>query len=758
MTRSILHTLIRLALALSSAACFSIPLAAQSSLPDTVRHSPDVRLQVQTESSRTQFRIGEIIPLNLSFTSSAVRKYQLNMAAYDRSGRMSYEKFMVEPDGASSDPLRAYFAYGGFMEGGLTNFKFLSQEPTVISLDLNEWVRFDRPGKYRLRIVSNRVGELTQDKSYADRSLDLISNELQLTIVPANRSWQDATLKKAVATLDASKVAGSNANVVETKDRQAALKTLRYLCTPEALKEMARRFRGEDSEADFMYMFGLVGSPYHELALAEMQRLLNAPDHPVPSNFVFTLAALMRNPDQTWEKMGEEEKKNREIIQGEMLDAISQKRGHALAITLNTILETGVYEKGKSKPLSGQIAAQLVAVFDQLPLEKQMHLLEYRWELIKGPLFLPILRKYALPYKDFPVPNEENAYNSLRLSGTALLHWYELEPDAARAAIIQEIMRPKPRYSSSILGILPDKTLPEVEQTLAENFVKQESSYAADNLASLLARYATDSVLPQILPVVDKNVGRWACATQAPILAYILRVNPDIARPRIEAAMAARGDGYSACNHSLLVELGALQQDPMLEEIAIRSLEDDDPQVAGNAAVFLGKYGSPAAEEMLWKRLSLWNEKWRGREREFRYVPGELDLNVWHANLGLNLIRALATGKSWLADESKLRRLRQLAVGQNMQQQVDSMISLWDAKPYLISYFPFGESERLQVAQYETYSLKQLEEKLSQFPAGSSFTWSGSLATEEDDARMFKELSEFLTSHGMKLSRFSNQQ
>jgi hypothetical protein len=599
---------------------------------------------------------------------------------------------------------------------------------------------------------------LNADKSFTDKNSELTSNELQLTIVPAGKSWQESTLKKAVAALDAPKSANAKDISVEAKDRQAALKTLRYLGTVEATKELARRFRGEDSQADFICMLGLVGSPYRDIALSEMQRLLSDPNHPVSSTFLYALNVLMRNPEQSREKSNEEEKRNREIIQSELLNAVSQKRGVALALTLNTVLEAGGFVDGKPKPVSNQIVSQIAAVFDQLPVEKQAQILESRWEMIKSPLFLPVLRKYALQFKDFSVPNEVNAYNSLHLSGAALLRWYELEPDEARDVIIQEIMRPKPRYTARILGILPDKTLPEVEQSLAENFAKQGDAYAAENLASLLHRYATDAVLPQVLPVVDKYVGRWACATQAPILAYLLRVNPDIARPRIEAAVAARGAGYSACNRTLLVELAALQQDPVLEEIAARSLDDEDPEVAGNAATFLGKYGSPAAEEMLWRRLSLWNEKWRGREREFRYVPGEDNSNVWHGNLGSNLILALATGKSWLADESRLRKLRQLAVGQDMQQQVDGMISGWGEKSHSIFHFPIGDERHFRVQQYDLNSLKALEEKLEQFPQDSSFIWSGSGSTAAEDEKMFNELAEFLTRRGMKLSRPKKQQ
>jgi hypothetical protein len=252
-----------------------------------------------------------------------------------------------------------------------------------------------------------------------------------------------------------------------------------------------------------------------------------------------------------------------------------------------------------------------------------------------------------------------------------------------------------------------------------------------------------------VLPVVDKHVGKWACAIQAPALAYLLRVNPEVAKPRIEAAMSARGHGYSACNHSLLMDMGALQQDPALKEIAVSGLDDIDPEVASNAASFLSNYGSPDIEEKLWDRLIRWNEQWRGKEDQFPFVSGQNNPNLWQGYLGLNLVQALSNARSWLADENRLRRLRQLALGTSMQDQVDGLIGTWENKPWAISYYRQGDQQFFQVLQYRANSLKSFEEKLKQFAKGSSFIWTGSSA---DEKKVFKELSEFLTSQGIKLS------
>src|SRR4030081_1863489 len=95
-------------------------------------------LQVSIATNQREFHIGETIPLQLSFSSTVKDRYQINMAQYDRSGRMNYENFSFSPAEGAVDPLPTYT--GGM--GGMTNFKFLSSEPWTIKLNLNEWVRF----------------------------------------------------------------------------------------------------------------------------------------------------------------------------------------------------------------------------------------------------------------------------------------------------------------------------------------------------------------------------------------------------------------------------------------------------------------------------------------------------------------------------------------------------------------------------------------------------------------------------------------
>jgi hypothetical protein len=250
---------------------------------------------------------------------------------------------------------------------------------------------------------------------------------------------------------------------------------------------------------------------------------------------------------------------------------------------------------------------------------------------------------------------EMNAYQSLQLSGSALRHWYELDPAGARPAIIREIMRPRPRFDARTLGILPNKTLPEVDFALAEHLAASTDAEGLVNISSLIARYASDTIFAQVTAKLDPLLGKWGCDIQDPLLAYVLRVNPEGARVRIEAAIAARGEGYTACNRFSFQGISEIYYHPVLEEIGIHSLDDPDPQVAETAATMLGKYGSPAVKAALLLRFKEWSARWAGQESELNLTFSEQSSDrAYELGLGENLAQALATGTSHLSQYSWL--------------------------------------------------------------------------------------------------------
>src|SRR5690349_13714431 len=178
---------------------------------------PNVVLKVSIAKDQREFRMGETIPLQLSFSSSVKNQYQLNGAQYDRGGRMSFEQFNVSPSEGAVDPLPNLMGMGG-----LTTFKFLTTEPSIIKLNLNEWVRFTQPGEYRLIVSSSRVELRNPSSPSGTSTVTARSNEITLKIARADPAWQKRVFNEAVAVLDRE----SNES-----ERKQAFETLRFLGT-----------------------------------------------------------------------------------------------------------------------------------------------------------------------------------------------------------------------------------------------------------------------------------------------------------------------------------------------------------------------------------------------------------------------------------------------------------------------------------------------------------------------------------------------
>jgi hypothetical protein len=722
-----------------------LPVAAQTTPPV----DPKVLFQIEIASTQQEFHIGERIPIKLSFSSTAKNRYQINMAQYDRSGRMSYEHFKVVPSDGAVDPLPTYI--GGM--GGLTNFRFLSSEPWSITLNLNEWVRFTRPGEYKVTVTSNRVGARDPANAFGTSAVGARSNEITFKVIDTDPVWQKRVFGEAVKIFDAPAPAKPEEMQQYTLSRRQALETLRFLGTVDATRELAKRMRGEDSDGlDYLCSLGLISSPERSAAYSALEDALKDPDRAINANFLYTrrmVSSDQNAPNPNWREA-------QQRVVEEMIAALPAKRGRALSISLSTAVNEVWNGNGNSLPqeTTDKLVNQLVSMFDQLPLTEQNSLLSYRWDKIKGAEMLPVLRKYAETYRDFPQMRESRAFDSLALSASALRHWYELDPTGARPAIIKEITRPRPRFDARVLGMLPDETLPEVDFALAEHFAASHDLDGSSHLASLIARYATAAILPQITEKLDPKIGKWACTIQDPILAYLLRVSPETARPRIERAVKTRGEEFTACNEGLFQAISEIHYDPVLEDIGIRSLDDRDPSVAMTAATMLGMHGSAAAESALLRRFESWSAQWAGHEAELDLIHSD-GLNEKHHQLGLgnNLMNALATGKSWLSDKVKLQKLSQLTQVKRIQQELNRYMKMWEEPTLTIAVehnpqpYPF----HARVAQYEFQSMSALKDKLAQFPSGTSF-YLATPARDSTDNQSLAELRAFLSEHGMSVA------
>ena len=140
--------------------------------------------------------MGEAIGLKLTFDNASADTW--NVSGVQGGGRsvLGFEdRFLVSPKEGTTDPrafllgqpmIIEYLGQGGTRVGS---------EPVAMNVDLNDWIRFDRAGRYR-------VSALLHAGAGPQPEVAVNSNEIEIEIVPADDQWLAEQLRRAVAAFD----------------------------------------------------------------------------------------------------------------------------------------------------------------------------------------------------------------------------------------------------------------------------------------------------------------------------------------------------------------------------------------------------------------------------------------------------------------------------------------------------------------------------------------------------------------------------
>jgi len=671
----------------------------------------DAKVIIAIPDGRTSFREGEIIPLVLSFTSTANKRYWADNRNYDRSGRLGIEAYCVEPE--AGDPLADYFRTGAFIGGGLGSTERLSEKPFTATAELNEW-RQPGPGHHRLYVVSYRVWrppDPDEATPYGRVSLTLRSNTIEFDVIQSDPEWRDRQLQQATAAYQ---------NAAGDEQKKAA-RTLRFLNTKASAETLAKLFWGlNDQPAGWDLMFGLFGSPYRAEAIAAMQTETRSPDHPITLDFLHTLTKLQINADSSWDpppydsahpEIAQEwwtkwQAHERELMRTAIAAtaaALPQKMGRVRALTVQALAESSDLLDAAT---ASQIRKQLLASWPDLPEKTQQELIQYRWPLIAGPDMLPVLKEYV----SRPAPPFRTMEGQVR--DAAIQHIYELDPAEGRAVILRDLRDPKAQPSISLVKLLSADDLRPIVQDAVGRIEKSDARELDYHLVELRADM---SVLTEMKAVFNNHLGKWACDPQTAMLRYFLRLDPEFGVKAVEASLAARE--MTGCYHFLLQDLG--DDLHKVEPLAITALDDPDLEVANDSALALGRWGTASAEMALWERLKRFHQEWQAREGALREMPPYTDPIGRATMLESTLVKSIASGTNWICGPEKLARLSALA-SPRQQIQVAAWSKEWEQGRALINTIWYPEDRPIfGVLQYSNLDEEQFRTKLSQMPGGT---------------------------------------
>ena len=558
------------------------------------------------------------------------------------------------------------------------------------------------------------------------------------------------------------------------EELQSAARIIRFLGTAESVPYMVRHL--DVAQGDFG--FGLIGSPLRAAVIREMEAGLDRPDNAVSNWYLAVLSMCAyaaknvprvgphpgsadRAKYDLWQKEAAEEWRARQSLRDEyvkrMAAAVLTKQGRAKALSLHTLLnETGARPMDSSALLPAglleKLPSALAGVFFDLPVLTQGSLLQDAWDRIKGPGMMPVLERY------YQIPSPERDRRDHAAAGIALQRIFEMDPKRGRELILKEIANPTGRVRFEVLSLLPDITLPEMDEAFASALAKRGNlSFELFRVdAQLLARYATPAILPRVRTAWLENSSAWSCEVQAPVLAYFLRTDPAFGAQAMESAQSLANGTRMPCYSGLLGAVARAYTSTELAAAAVRSLDDPDPAVVLDAVATLAKFGSADAEDPLWKRFEKWHNAWKGRAAEMQKPPiGIAPELAAQLRMQSAFTSALGTAPGWLADAAKLKRLQALCLTEQERKLVGSMISLAEAPKKRLSFEP-GMAIRwtIEVAQYRNLStLDAVKAKLAQFPKGTVFLWIPVNAgqAEAEKKTVFGELKTFLAARGMSL-------
>ncbi len=740
-----------------------------------------VNLTLRTIGDKKQFKMGEIINLELGFASTLRDTYKLNNGMHDRSGRQEIDSFHLDPQAGVVDPLHDYFSTGNSHSlGGPFGLLPLEDKPYSITRELNEWVQFTKPGRYRLYVTSKRVGKAKADDDsvdvIAERPLSVTSNIIEFEIVAGDNAWQQHTLVEAIAILDVKDDHPENWRHEEA--RRVGCRKLRFLATQAAAREMAARFGSSDHGCEYEYLYGLIGSPYRAFAIKEMEQQIGAPEYPVTPMFLYTLAHLVsygqkaittpypaNDPEKLkqWQQQNRQQREAYEAIEAKYIEqlaaAVSRKQESARAVSLHTLLDYYARiprEKRSEFNLAWlkQLGAALPEVFFSLPPDTQSNLLGYQWKYVSNPAMLPILRQIYNTSQHIPHGLRESALRRL----------YELSPAEGRKLILDEIRSSHPQVSMKVLGMLPDKTLPEADEALATHLAESvadrknnesDDAYNRMEILSLLVeRYATGAVSSQVKATyMSADINSWGCLPQGSLLIYLTRQDAAAGVQLVRDVLAARDPKRSHCYASVVAGVAEEYMPPELEQLAIETLADSDAEVVASTARSLGAHGSSAAEQQLWRRLEQWHQEWRGRESELRDQASADDTLAQPYQIEVALVDALGMASAWLTDSDGLKRLQQLSLSAQGRREVARIIAQQNGTIRVTLNEEDDQLINIGVNQYEFRNMLALKEKLKQYPRGTAFIWNTLSRHSPAAERLFAELKAYLEERGIRLTK-----
>jgi hypothetical protein len=232
------------------------------------------------------------------------------------------------------------------------------------------------------------------------------------------------------------------------------------------------------------------------------------------------------------------------------------------------------------------------------------------------------------------------------------------------------------------------------------------------------------------------------------------------------------------CTSRFLTTLGILEPSAVLQRIALAQIEAATPDAA-DGAEYLRAHASPELKQTIWQRLEHWQESFVSSGAEQRWNSGHATADdIPKHELVMVLTSAFEAAHGWVLSPEDERRLKTLLGDENTRvlqcrfacgaslsvgpgpgrftivRRTHPTDSERENRDESMEYLNSPERLRYSVNQYACANLKELEDKLLQFPRGSTFFFDSYFSERDRDELI--EIANFLMEHSYKVGNISN--
>lgn len=626
---------------LISIVCLTLAMALGSGLAIAQDDGVPIDVRLTVAGDKKVFRMGETIRLNLSYTT----KKSGYMAIMDR--RTSIDKVVISPTTGLFDVVKDYY-FGDEPPSDSTSLTAISDKATNIEISLNDFYRFERPGKYTVYLITHRVLEKKNSTEpwTVGAVLEFNTNPVEFEIVPMSEQEESAEARRISLAMD---------NTSDPRIKTRLAEELANLPGDGAVSDKVSTFLKARSSPANNYggaiYRGLFVTRNRSLMIEKLEAALNDLSKPLDFELVGILSSLRArqeidasgkpysrprqymgmlvgsiSPDDPFVKAGQ-------YYQKQVIDSLQRRQAKSLYETAYTLLRT---QRDRLSPETMTALRSIVIKnFDDLDIFSREDLLGFNWNDIRDPSLVPSIERML---NDASYP----AYGRLNVHVTALKRLKDLDAEKARQYMAAEIRDPDSLLYDEVLDEFDNVPMPEVDQVQSEQIMRLAPKGSGSDSTilrwrcELAAKFATESIYAPLMETYKKYSTSWQPETRGLLLGYFARYRPHEALSLVNEEIKVRPELID----SLLNAFTKYNYPQPVADFFDSRLRSSDGTVAGHAAYVISQHGEEKDRAKLEDRLKLLDP-----------------LDEQQSQLQVELIMSLLQSKVWKLSEAEKQSL-----------------------------------------------------------------------------------------------------